>query len=408
MATRRKVREETYISFEARRLYEGYPLPFDIFYKDGNAIKLLFQRGKLFGRAEKSMLIKDDIAALYVRSLEKTNLEHYILKRPYSLKLKTSFLENSLDFQFFYIKKEKHFQIDRNILVPGMEVDFSLYTFRKPDIITILEAAENAARVIDDSILNVEGDIVIKKSDIPLYLAYLRSVKRGGSRNKLIAVRESAKATIQELLDNPYDSEKIKQTIFLVNSIIDKMLKDRDAIYTLLLLHTDDFYTYSHSVNTAVLSIGLGIAIGMSRKELEELGIGAILHDIGKSLLSPEIINKQGKLSFTQYAIFQAHVIEGEKILSAHPEIPQESLVAVLQHHEKINGRGYPFKLSGDDIKLYGRITAIADCYDAMVTPRPFRAPQKPFEALSDIAKETGNYDPELLKAFIQMLTKIK
>lgn len=85
-----------------------------------------------------------------------------------------------------------------------------------------------------------------------------------------------------------------------------------------------------------------------------------------------------------------------------------ESLVPVLQHHEKLPGRGYPFKLSGKSIKLFGRIAAIADCYDALTTQRPYKPAFTPFYALSVIAKETGDYDPDLLKIFIKMLGKIE
>ncbi|MBI3592887.1 MAG: HD domain-containing protein [Nitrospirae bacterium] len=133
-----------------------------------------------------------------------------------------------------------------------------------------------------------------------------------------------------------------------------------------------------------------------------------MLHDIGKSAISHEILHKQGKLDDTEYRIIKNHVIEGEKILRAHKEFPTESLSAVLQHHEKLSGKGYPFKLSGNEIKPFGRIAAIADCYDALTTQRPYKQAFTPFYALSIVAKETGEYDPDLLKIFIKMLGKIK
>jgi len=101
-------------------------------------------------------------------------------------------------------------------------------------------------------------------------------------------------------------------------------------------------------------------------------------------------------------------VLAGADILRAFDFVPPGALPAVLQHHEKLNGRGYPHKLKDKEIALFGRITAIADCYDAMITPRPFRPPQSSFNALSLITKESGNYDPTLLKLFIQILVKMK
>ncbi|HMK43196.1 MAG TPA: HD-GYP domain-containing protein, partial [Dissulfurispiraceae bacterium] len=169
-----------------------------------------------------------------------------------------------------------------------------------------------------------------------------------------------------------------------------------------------DYYTYTHSVNVSVLAVGLGVAISLGKDATAKLGMGAMLHDVGKSAIPSEVLNKQGKLNDAEYSLIQTHVQEGEKILRGNPEVPEEAFPAVLQHHEKMSGRGYPFRLKGPQIKLFGKIAAIADCYDALTTKRPYKEPMTPFYALSIIAKETGDYDPELLKIFIKMLGKIK
>jgi len=98
----------------------------------------------------------------------------------------------------------------------------------------------------------------------------------------------------------------------------------------------------------------------------------------------------------------------GYKLLKEQKEFPEESSSAVLQHHEKLSGKGYPFGLKGSEIKLFGRITAIADCYDALTTQRPYKPPLTPYFALSIIVKEKGDHDADLLKSFIKMLGKIK
>ncbi|MCL4457718.1 MAG: hypothetical protein M1147_00915 [Nitrospirae bacterium] len=100
--------------------------------------------------------------------------------------------------------------------------------------------------------------------------------------------------------------------------------------------------------------------------------------------------------------------MEGEKILRGNKEVPNESFDAILQHHEKLTGKGYPMKLHDSEIKLPGRITAIADCYDSLTTPRLFKASNTPYGALTIISREKNDYDPELLKEFIKMLAKIK
>ncbi len=220
--------------------------------------------------------------------------------------------------------------------------------------------------------------------------------------------RETARVSIAQVLDNPRDVERMRESIAAAKKMAGCIADDKDAIYSLLLLKGGDMYTYTHSVNVAVLSVALGLAFGLSREALELLGIGAMLHDIGKSAIHNEILDKQGKLDHAEYVVMQGHVLAGVNILRSFDFVPPDALPAVLQHHEKLNGRGYPKKLKDKGIALFGRITAIADCYDAMITPRPFRPAQSSFNALSLITKKTGDYDPNLLKLLIQILVKMK
>ncbi|WP_333654024.1 HD-GYP domain-containing protein [Dissulfurispira sp.] len=132
-----------------------------------------------------------------------------------------------------------------------------------------------------------------------------------------------------------------------MDNIIDCILKNKDAIYDLLLLKGYDYYTYTHSVNVAIMSIGLGMAIELKTDDVEKLGIGAMLHDVGKSAMPYEILNKQGKLNDIEYKVLRSHVIEGEKILRAHKEIPEESFAAVIQHHEKLTGKRLSLSVVG-------------------------------------------------------------
>jgi putative nucleotidyltransferase with HDIG domain len=190
--------------------------------------------------------------------------------------------------------------------------------------------------------------------------------------------------------------------------MVDTILENKAAASDLLSLRTHDYYTYTHSVNVAVLSLGLGIAMGLPKWDVEKLGIGALLHDVGKSTIPSTIINKPGRLDDGEYSIIKTHVSEGEKILRSGKEIPEESFIAVSEHHERLSGRGYPSKKSGEDIHPFGRITSIVDCYDAMTTERSYQPARTPFYALSIITHEAGDYDKELLTLFIKMLGELK
>jgi HD-GYP domain-containing protein (c-di-GMP phosphodiesterase class II) len=285
---------------------------------------------------------------------------------------------------------------------------WSLFVFEETDFKEILKASEKEPAEIND-LKGIDSDIFIKKSDIPLYIFYINSLleQKDSQPIKAIAIKESSKVLVKELLDNPRSGEKIKEAKRAVNNLIDCIIENQDAIYDLLSLRCYDYYTYTHSINVCTLSVGLGLAINMKREDIENLGLGSMLHDIGKSEIPHEILNKQGNLSDREYKIIKTHVLAGEQILRFHENIPEESFYAVLQHHEKLSGKGYPLGLKGKDIKLFGRITAIADCYDALTTQRPYKKAFTPYFALSVIVKETGDFDPDLLKTFIRMLGKV-
>ncbi len=412
MATRYREIDEPDTPVRVDKLIVGMRLPFDVFIKDKGLTKQLFSKGMLYTNITRDLLKERGISEIYIKIKDVPLLDHYLSQTKTQ---KTSFYDDPVLFKEYSYNKEQYYQIDRTLLTPETTINFNLFTLDKLVFTLIVEAAESSPVKIDENILAASGDIVIKKSDVPLYYAYLDSLlKTGGASKqdlpklKAAIIRENSKIIIKDLLDNPRSGEKIKEVRSLVDNAIDCILENRDAVYDLLSLRGYDYYTYTHSVNVAIMSIGLGIAIELKKDDVEKLGIGAMLHDIGKSTISYEILNKQGRLDDIEYKIIRNHVIEGEKILRTHKNIPEESFAAVLQHHEKLAGKGYPFQLSGNDIKLFGRITAIADCYDALTTSRPYKPPFTPFYALSVVAKETGDYDPELLKVFIKMLGKIK
>ena len=413
MVTRyREIDDEPHLVVDVNKFIVGARLPFEVYVKDKGILKSLFNQGMLFTNISKDLLKEKGISEVYVASKDSSTLDYYLSKNDTR---KASAYDDPTLFKKYSFYKESHHQIDKNLLLPGTNINFSLFVLNKFSFSPVIEASERSPAKIEENILGATGDIVIKKSDIPLYHAYIDSLlnekgisEKDKSRIKAVAIKENSKIVIKDLLDAPRSGEKIKESNVLVNNMIDCILENRDSIYDLLTLRSYDYYTYTHSVNVGALSIGLGVAVDMKRDDIEKLGMGAILHDIGKSAIPHEVLNKQGKLDDAEYRIIKNHVIEGEKILRTHKEIPEESFIPLLQHHEKLTGKGYPFKLSGDEIKLFGRIAAIADCYDALTTQRPYKPSFTPFYALSIVAKETGEYDPELLKAFIKMLGKIK
>ena len=174
------------------------------------------------------------------------------------------------------------------------------------------------------------------------------------------------------------------------------------------IMTTHDYYTYTHSLNVCSLSIGLGTELKLRKDpDLMEIGLGALLHDLGKCMIDLRVLNKPGKLTEDEFKEVQGHVTAGSELLrSSNTEFPENSMVTILQHHEKMSGKGYPQKLRGDQIHINGRIGAIVDFYDALTTERPYKKAFSPFDAFKLLSKFQDDYDKSLIKKFIIMLGK--
>jgi HD-GYP domain-containing protein (c-di-GMP phosphodiesterase class II) len=404
-----EIDQDPYIALEADKLIVGTSLPFDVFIKDRSIVIPLFNRGAVYDGSARNILKEKGITTIQIKTAEGHALDLYLSR---SLEQKIKIPEPEA-YQRYVAKKDESYLIDRALLVPGTKISFSLFTLHEFRLNVLLPATEQLPLAIDEMTVKAVGEIVIMPADMPRYHAYLDSLLSAGAgagreRLKTIAIKENSKLVLRDLVENPRSGEKIKETITLVNTMVDNILENKGAIYDLLSLRTYDYYTYTHSVNVAVLSVGLGMAVGMPKDEIRKLGIGAMLHDVGKSTIPATIINKTSRLDDDEYRIIKTHVVEGENILRTNKDIPEESFIAVSQHHERLSGKGYPHNMGGRDVKTFGRIASIVDCYDALTTTRSYQAARTPFMALSIITKETGDYDPDILMVFIKMLGSMK
>lgn len=387
---------------------EGTFLPFEIFIRDDSGIKYLFQAGLPYDSFAKEFFQERDISRIYIKKDDLPLFDEYIEKT--KVRIKPFDKEDLLSFRDYSFKKRQLHHIDRNLLIPRKEINFSLYSMNDFNLNQVLEITPELPVVIDENIKNIQGDFLIKKADIHLYCGYLLALSESNNLSiknlDTLVMRENARIAMNDLLSETGSEEKLKAAIAIAGKIIDCISENTDSFYPLLSSNIGDFYNYIHSVNIAVMSIGVGIALNFKRGNLEKLAIGALLHDIGHNAINDEIINKQGKLNKTEYEVFKTHVLEGVRILREHKDIPEESLQAILHHHEKLNGKGYPYGLSGNEISLFGKIIAIADAYDLLTTKRPYRDAHASFDALSILARDASHYDPVVLRTFIKLLAK--
>lgn len=176
-----------------------------------------------------------------------------------------------------------------------------------------------------------------------------------------------------------FDVAPLSKTI---NALIDEIVSNSNILIHLTDIRTYDGYTFSHSVNVCILSIIIGLKFQLNELELRELAIGAVLHDVGKTSVPMQILQKKGPLSPSEFSLVQKHTVNGWQILKSHPAIPLFSAHIAYQHHEQPNGKGYPRKLIDEQIDLYAKIVSVADAYDAMTSARVYRPAMLPSQAL--------------------------
>jgi putative nucleotidyltransferase with HDIG domain len=165
-------------------------------------------------------------------------------------------------------------------------------------------------------------------------------------------------------------------------------------------------WTGGHSERVTELAVNIGRAMGLSPGELLILHRGGLLHDVGKIGTPPGILEKPGKLDSEELKVMRDHVRMGVRILEPIPSFKQELLI-VAQHHEWFDGSGYPAGLAGEGISLFGRIFAVADCFDALTSDRPYRKGMPKDKALELLQKESGtHFDPTVIAAFERLLAK--
>ncbi|HEX3140043.1 MAG TPA: HD-GYP domain-containing protein, partial [Rhizobacter sp.] len=168
----------------------------------------------------------------------------------------------------------------------------------------------------------------------------------------------------------------------LVDEIAGSVWRNPGALVSLARLKTHDDYTYMHSVAVCALMVSLARQLGMNEARTREAGLAGLLHDLGKALMPPDVLNKPGKLTDDEFKIMKAHPKRGYELLREGGTATEGALDVCLHHHEKMDGSGYPHGLHGDQISLLAKMGAVCDVYDAITSNRPYKNAWDPAEAI--------------------------
>jgi HD-GYP domain-containing protein (c-di-GMP phosphodiesterase class II) len=190
-----------------------------------------------------------------------------------------------------------------------------------------------------------------------------------------------------------------------VRSVVDNVLENKGAMLELSGLKDYDEYTFFHSVNVTILSIALGSLVSSNRRFLNSLGVGALMHDVGKMTVELEVLTKPGSLTAEEWALMRMHPVYGAEVAAGMRGLDRSSIVVILEHHMRYDLDGYPERRPRRPQHLTSRIVAIADAYDAMTSKRTYAVAHRQDEAIEVLAKNAGTaFDPVLVRMFTQML----
>ncbi len=314
-------------------------------------------------------------------------------------------------------KERKHIPIDLAVLRLDTLKPFDIYLRLNPGpnqyVLYSRRGTLFTAKVRDSLLSNNVTTIYVTEEERDLYqeyvednLCYIIRDEKVAPEKKSRIVYDSSKYLMAKLFQTPR-ADIIHRTRKTVDNIVDLILSDSLATNQLIRITEHDYYTYTHSVNVGVFSVAFArdLVKGLTEKQFHDLGLGFFLHDIGKSTVPIEVLNKKGPLSEDEWQLMKQHPEAGCKMLEQAGLFSRDTAQIVLQHHERIDGSGYPHRLRGDRINVFSKICSVADIFDAMTTRRSYKLECSAFDALTTIKEDVlqKEFDRDFFKKFVML-----
>lgn len=286
-------------------------------------------------------------------------------------------------------------RMGRNLIVKGAELDdYIIDSLIKLGIMTVYIQDGEYDEDDPDKVLTP----IAKKQVERLRTADRSKVTLSDS------VRKRVSEGIQYIYNNADSSEIVSATNNIAGELMSVISQNNAVAIDINALKTSDEYTFKHSVDVATISMVLAKQQGLSRKDIYEIGVSGLLHDVGKTKIPNEILNKPGRLDDEEFAIMKQHSVYGYHMIKDRPEFNNGICLGVLQHHEKMNGKGYPLGFDANKICPYAKILTVADIYDALVTERPYKSAFTQKDAIEMIMSMTDELDLNAMKSFLESM----
>lgn len=269
-----------------------------------------------------------------------------------------------------------------------------------------------AGMITTKNVYNDSGMLLLARNKV-ITEHTIRQIKRMGYEGLYIYDEFSNYEELDEVISDEDRLKTIKElkslnidkVLFLTNQIVDTLLESSDLCLDLNDIRSYHNYTYNHSVNVAMLAVACGIGMGLTTQQLSDLGVAAMLHDIGKSGIPLEILDKPGRLDEKEREIINTHPRLGYNMLKDNDSIKSTTRVAILSHHENENGTGYPRGLAADKIHIFAKIIHVADVYDALCSKRAYKEDYSSAESIEYLMGNCGTlFNKEIVETFIKYI----
>lgn len=197
----------------------------------------------------------------------------------------------------------------------------------------------------------------------------------------------------------------VAEAATLVDEINSSIERNPSALLSLARLKSADEYTYLHSVAVCMLMLALAKQLNLNEKQVRQAGVAGLLHDVGKMVIPSAVLNKPDKLTDEEFNTIKKHPQHGWEILKSSYQVDDVALDVCLHHHERVDGKGYPEKISGDDLTLFARMGAVCDVYDAISSDRCYKKAWGPAESISKMTSwREGHFDETVFRAFVKTI----
>ena len=252
-----------------------------------------------------------------------------------------------------------------------------------------------------------EGEEESEKEEAPVPPAIKETIEKNKVEDPAkVQLKQSVKKRVKEgiqFLFNNTESDDFTEATNSIAGDLMRAIQDNDAIAVDIdALKVSDEYTFKHSVDVATMAMVVGRQYGLTDKEIYEIGISGLLHDVGKSKIPNEVLNKKARLTDEEFTIMKQHSLFGYRILEGKSDISDAVRMGVLQHHGKLNGKGYPLGVPNEKISQYARILSVVDIYDALVTERPYKKAFSKRDAVEMIMAMTDELDIAAMRSFLE------